>query len=50
MNEPNKQTALEWLKADNAIGRPQFARPGRGTKSIFQGTAWDGAWTWVTSG
>jgi endoglucanase len=49
MNEPNKQTALEWVKTDNAIAAAIRAT-GATNKIIFPGTAWDGAWTWVTSG
>jgi len=49
MNEPNQQTALEWVKTDNAIAAAIRAT-GAPNKIIFQGTAWDGAWTWSTSG
>jgi endoglucanase len=49
MNEPNKQTALEWVKTSNAIAAAIRAT-GATNKIIFQGTAWEGAWTWVTSG
>ncbi len=49
MNEPNKQTALEWVKTDNAIAAAIRAT-GATNKIIFQGTAWEGAWTWETSG
>jgi endoglucanase len=49
MNEPNKQTALEWVKTDNAIAAAIRAT-GATNKIVFQGTAWDGAWTWATSG
>jgi endoglucanase len=49
MNEPNKQTALEWVKTSNAIAAAIRAT-GATNKIIFQGTAWDGAWTWATSG
>jgi endoglucanase len=49
MNEPNQQTALEWVKTDNAIAAAIRAT-GTTNKIVFQGTAWEGAWTWVTSG
>jgi endoglucanase len=49
MNEPNKQTALEWVKTDNAIAAAIRAT-GATNKIVFQGTAWEGAWTWETSG
>jgi endoglucanase len=49
MNEPNKQTALEWVKTGNAIAAAIRAT-GATNKIIFQGTAWEGAWTWTTSG
>jgi endoglucanase len=49
MNEPNKQTALEWVKTDNALAAAIRAT-GAKNKIIFQGTAWDGAWKWATSG
>jgi endoglucanase len=49
MNEPNKQTALEWVKTSNAIAAAIRAT-GATNKVIFQGTAWEGAWTWATSG
>jgi len=49
MNEPYKQTALEWVKTDNAIAAAIRAT-GATNKIVFQGTAWEGAWTWVTSG
>jgi endoglucanase len=49
MNEPNKQTALEWVKTDNAIAAA-IRVTGATNKIIFQGTAWDGAWSWTTSG
>jgi endoglucanase len=49
MNEPNKQTALEWVKTDNALSAAIRAT-GAKNKIIFQGIAWDGAWTWETSG
>jgi endoglucanase len=49
MNEPNKQTALEWVKTSNAIAAAIRAT-GATNKIIFQGTAWDGAWTWASSG
>ena len=49
MNEPNKQTALDWVKTNNAIAAAIRAT-GATNKIIFQGTAWEGAWTWTTSG
>jgi endoglucanase len=49
MNEPNKQTALEWVKTANAIAAAIRAT-GATNKIIYQGTAWDGAWKWTTSG
>jgi endoglucanase len=49
MNEPNKQTALEWVKTANAIAAAIRAT-GATNKIIFQGSAWDGAWKWGTSG
>ena len=49
MNEPNRQTPLEWVKTDDAIAAAIRAT-GATNKIIFQGTAWQGAWTWVTSG
>ena len=48
MNEPNKQTSLEWAKTVNAIAAAIRAT-GATNKIIFQGTAWDGAWTWTTT-
>ena len=47
MNEPHKQTALEWVQTDNAIAAAIRAT-GATNKIIFQGIAWHGAWT--TSG
>jgi endoglucanase len=49
MNEPNKQSALEWVKSSNAIAAAIRAT-GATNKIVFQGTAWDGAWTWASSG
>jgi endoglucanase len=49
MNEPNQQTPLEWVKTDDAIAAAIRAT-GATNKIIFQGTAWQGAWTWVMSG
>jgi endoglucanase len=49
MNEPNKQTALEWVKTTNAIAAAIRAT-GATNKIVFPGTAWDGAWHWTTSG
>jgi endoglucanase len=49
MNEPNKQTALQWVKTSNAIAAAIRAT-GASNKIVFQGTAWDGAWHWTTSG
>jgi endoglucanase len=49
MNEPNRQTALEWVKTDNAIAAAIRAT-GATNKIVFQGTAWEGAWTWESSG
>ncbi|MCK1404928.1 glycoside hydrolase family 5 protein [Bradyrhizobium sp. 76] len=49
MNEPNKQSALEWVKTSNAIAAAIRAT-GATNKIVFQGTAWDGAWTWSRSG
>lgn len=49
MNEPHQQTALQWVKTGNAIAAAIRAA-GATNKIIFQGTAWQGAWTWVTSG
>jgi endoglucanase len=49
MNEPNKQTALEWVKTSNTIAAAIRAT-GAPNKIVFQGTAWDGAWHWTTSG
>jgi endoglucanase len=49
MNEPHQQTALEWIKTDNAIAAAIRAT-GAANKIIYQGTAWQGAWTWTTSG
>ncbi|MBV9985232.1 glycoside hydrolase family 5 protein [Bradyrhizobium sp.] len=49
MNEPHQQTALEWVKTSNAIAAAIRAT-GATNKIVFSGTAWDGAWTWTTSG
>jgi endoglucanase len=49
MNEPHQQTALVWVKTANAIAAAIRAT-GATNKIIFQGTAWDGAWSWTTSG
>lgn len=49
MNEPNRQTALEWVKTDNAI-TSAIRATGATNKIIFQGTAWQAAWTWAASG
>jgi endoglucanase len=49
MNEPNRQTALEWVKTGNAIAAAIRAT-GATNKIVFQGTAWEGAWTWESSG
>ena len=49
MNEPYQQTALEWVKTANAIAA-SIRSTGATNKIIFQGTAWDGAWSWATSG
>lgn len=49
MNEPHQQTALEWIKTSNAIAAAIRAT-GAKNKILFSGTAWDGAWTWTSSG
>lgn len=49
MNEPHRQTAREWVKTDNTIAAG-IRSTGATNKIIFQGTAWDGAWSWTTSG
>jgi endoglucanase len=49
MNEPHQQSALVWVKTANAIAAAVRAT-GAGNKIVFQGTAWDGAWHWTTSG
>lgn len=49
MNEPHQQTALQWVKTDNTIAAAIRAS-GATNKIIFQGTAWQGAWTWSSSG
>ena len=49
MNEPHQQTALEWVKTSNAIAAAIRAT-GAKNKILFSGTAWDGAWTWTSSG
>jgi endoglucanase len=49
MNEPHQQTALMWVKTANAIAAAIRAT-GATNKIVFQGTAWDGAWSWTTSG
>jgi endoglucanase len=49
MNEPHQQTALAWVKTANAIAAAIRAT-GATNKIVFQGTAWDGAWHWTTSG
>jgi endoglucanase len=49
MNEPNRQTAVEWVKTSNAVAAAIRAT-GAPNKIIFQGTAWQAAWTWATSG
>ncbi len=49
MNEPHQQNALEWVKTSNAIAAAIRATGGS-NKIVFQGTAWDGAWTWQSSG
>jgi endoglucanase len=49
MNEPNKQTALEWVNTANAI-TAAIRAAGATNKIVFQGTAWEGAWTWTSSG
>ena len=49
MNEPHLQTAREWVKTGNAIAAAIRAT-GATNKIVFSGTAWDGAWTWTTSG
>jgi len=48
MNEPNKQTALEWVKTANAIAAAIRAT-GAAQKIVFQGAGWDNAWKWVIS-
>jgi endoglucanase len=50
MNEPHDQTAWQWLEAANtAISAIRAA--GATSQEIFvPGTAWDGAWTWTSSG
>ena len=49
MNEPNKQSALDWVKTSNAIAAAIRAT-GSTNKIVFSGTAWDGAWKWDASG
>jgi endoglucanase len=49
MNEPHQQTAAMWVKTANAIAAAIRAT-GATNKIVFQGTAWDGAWSWTTSG
>jgi endoglucanase len=49
MNEPNKQSALAWVKTSNAIAAA-IRLTGASNTIVFQGTAWDGAWTWQSSG
>jgi endoglucanase len=49
MNEPHQQTALEWVKTANAIAAA-IRLTGATNKIVFQGTAWEGAWTWSSSG
>jgi endoglucanase len=49
MNEPHQQTALVWVKTSNAIAA-SIRTTGATNKILFPGTAWDGAWSWTTSG
>jgi endoglucanase len=49
MNEPHEQIPLEWVKTSNAVAAAIRAT-GATNKIIFQGSAWDGAWSWTTSG
>jgi len=48
MNEPNQQTATQWLtSANDAIAAIRTA--GADQEILVPGTNWDGGWTWTTS-
>ena len=48
MNEPNQQTATQWLtSANDAIASIRAA--GADQEILVPGTNWDGGWTWTTS-
>jgi endoglucanase len=49
MNEPNVQTAPQWLAISNAA-IAAIRQAGATTQTIFvQGSYWDGGWSWTTS-
>ena len=48
MNEPNQQSATQWLQsANDAIAAIRAA--GADQEILVPGSYWDGAWTWVSS-
>lgn len=48
MNEPNKQTAAEWLSGANAA-IAAIRKAGAMQLILVPGSYWDGAWTWTSS-
>jgi endoglucanase len=48
MNEPNKQTATEWLSSANAA-IAAIRKAGATQLILVPGSYWDGAWTWTSS-
>jgi endoglucanase len=49
MNEPHVQTPTQWLPAANAA-ITAIRAVGAGQEILVPGIAWDGAWTWLSSG
>jgi endoglucanase len=48
MNEPNQQSATQWLTSVNAA-IDAIRHTGAGQEILVPGSYWDGAWTWVSS-
>jgi hypothetical protein len=49
MNEPNNVSATQWENVEQQAVNAMRA-DGINNKLLLEGTAWSGAWTWVTSG
>jgi len=49
MNEPNNISATQWESVEQQTVNAMRA-DGISNKLLLEGTAWSGAWTWITSG